>query len=219
MLRARADHDVAAGDAYLQRLDVPANRAGVVMVLAVHVGGHHAAESDEARARRDGTEKPARQEHANHSSSVSPASAVSSPVHWSNARSRLARPLPATRVSPRAGSAASPYARPSPRVNGTPRDAWSSRSDDHSVPGTRGKRPQPLRTPVTDEIGFTGAAALLMQSCHPNGLPARVAPQQRIDAERRHDHEARHYRHRITAQRTQRGDDEVHRHDGHEQQP
>ena len=54
--------DAPVGHAQAQRRDVRAEAAVHVVVLAVDVGGHHAAEGDELRARRDGQEEAAGQE-------------------------------------------------------------------------------------------------------------------------------------------------------------
>ena len=61
--RAALD-DAAVGDAQLERGDVRAEAAVAVVVLAVDVGGDHAAQRDELGARRDRGEPAARQEQA-----------------------------------------------------------------------------------------------------------------------------------------------------------
>ncbi len=57
-----APEDAPVGDAHLERADVLAEAAVDVVVLAVDVGGHHAAEGDELGAGRDGREPAARHE-------------------------------------------------------------------------------------------------------------------------------------------------------------
>ena len=64
MLASRAVDDAAVGDAQPQRRDVAAEAAVDVVVLAVDVGGDHAAERDELGAGRDRREPAARQERA-----------------------------------------------------------------------------------------------------------------------------------------------------------
>ena len=58
----RALHDAPVGHAHAQPQHVGAEAAVAVVVLAVHVGRHHAAQRDELRAGRDGREEAAGQE-------------------------------------------------------------------------------------------------------------------------------------------------------------
>jgi hypothetical protein len=62
VLLARAFHDAAGAGADHEALHVPADRARDVMVLAVNIGGDHAAQGHVLGAGRDRREEAARQE-------------------------------------------------------------------------------------------------------------------------------------------------------------
>ena len=64
LLPGRALDDAAVRHAHAQGEDVAAEAAVAVVVLAVDVGRHHAAQGDELRAGSDGGEEAARQEEA-----------------------------------------------------------------------------------------------------------------------------------------------------------
>ena len=100
--------DPPVGHAELEAAHVLAETAVDVMILAVYVGGDHAAEGDELGAGRDGHEPAAAEEHAVQLSSDTPASARSSPEAGSKLSSRSASVVSATGKSPRAGSDESP---------------------------------------------------------------------------------------------------------------
>ena len=89
--------------------DVLAETTIDVMVLAVYVGGHHAAQGDKLRAGRDGHEPAAGQEDAVQFRQATrrprPARA---PLCGSNFSRRSASVVSATGKSPRAGSDESP---------------------------------------------------------------------------------------------------------------
>jgi len=80
VLRGRAGQHPPVGQRQFHRRDMRAEAAGAVMVLAVHVGRHRAAEGDEFGARRDRQEPALRQHAAIRSPSSSPASAVTVPA-------------------------------------------------------------------------------------------------------------------------------------------
>ena len=89
--RRAALHDAPVGHAHAQARHVRAEAAVDVMVLAVDVGRHHAAQGDELGARRDGQEEAARQEEpVQRRTRERPASARSTPLAASNERMRSA---------------------------------------------------------------------------------------------------------------------------------
>ena len=110
-----------------------------VVILAVDVGGNHAAEGDELRAGGDGHEPSLPQKDAIElRTTITPASARNRPETGSKLSSRSASVVVTTGQSAPAGSDESPYERPKPRESVAFSLIAASCSDFHSNPSTTG---------------------------------------------------------------------------------